>query len=170
MQKTFEKLHLQLIERLNLHLKTGKSPQTCIKILFDDLSSWEKATFAPLNVIFEIKSVPNDCLNTKNYINSFYFDELNTILRSSAHTTEQLKAFYQALRLRNNLLHRSKQATQQVKAQAWVCCFIYAGFLFLSTHYLELKLFSATTAISLFLFVAGQILIMRIGGRIKWRT
>lgn len=170
MQKTFEKLHLQLIERLNLLLRTGKSPQTCTKILFDDLSSWEKVTFAPLNMIFEIKNVPNNHDNTKNRPNLFYFDELNTILRSSAHISEQLKAFYQALRLHNNLMHRSKQATQQAKAQALVCCFIYVGFLFISTNYLGLKLFSAITATSLFLFVGGQILIIQIGGRIKWRT
>lgn len=170
MQKTFEKLHLQVIERLNLLLKTGKSPQTCTKILFDDLSSWEKATFAPLNMIFEIKIVPIDHFNTINHINLFYFNELSAILRSSSHVSEQLKAFYHALRLHFNLKQRSAMATQQVKAQALVCCFLYLGFLFLSTQYLGLNLNSITTALSLLLFISGQIIIFRIGGRIKWRT
>ncbi|MEQ1722634.1 MAG: hypothetical protein ABL930_05625 [Pseudobdellovibrio sp.] len=141
-----------------------------MKILFNDLSSWQKVTFAPLSMVFEIENVLNNHPSTLNSSNSIYFNELKIILRATSHISEQLKAFYDALKLHHNLRHKSKLATQQTRAQALVCVFIYAGFLYLSTNYLQLEVFSATVGVSLMLFTTGQFLIFRLGGPIKWKT
>jgi hypothetical protein len=169
-QKTFEKIHMQVIERLILLLKVGKSPQTSVKILFNDLTSWQKVTFAQLNHVFEIENVSNNHAITLNSSNLMFFNELKIILRATSHISEQLKAFYDALKLHHSLRHKSKLATQQTRAQALVCAFIYIGFLFLSTQYLQLEVFSVTVGVSLSLFLCGQLLIFRLGGSIKWKT
>jgi hypothetical protein len=169
-KKTFEKIHLQVVERLILLLKVGKSPQTSVKILFKDLTSWQKVTFAQLNLIFEIESGLNNHLRTLNNSHFIYFNELKIILRASSHISEQLKAFYDALKLQDNLRHKSKLATEQTRAQALVCMFIYIGFLYLSTNYLQLEVFSETVGLSLVLFTLGLLLIFRLGGPIKWKT
>jgi hypothetical protein len=166
-EKTFEKLHLNLLDRLILLLKAGKSAPTSSKIVFAELNRFEKVTFLKFSHMFEINNEQNMQMNV---IEQSYFEELSHILRSSSGVVEQLKSLREGLRLQKNLRHRSVQALQQTRAQALVCLFIYAVFVFLSLKYLDLELFSATTFISVLLFFAGEMLIFRLGGRIKWKT
>ena len=44
-QITFEKLHLQVIDRVILHLYASKSAQASMKCVFAELSSWEKTVY-----------------------------------------------------------------------------------------------------------------------------
>ncbi len=169
-QKTFEKLHLQLIERLILLLKSGKSPQTSVKNVFENLSSWEKVTFAGFNEIFKIGTGEVSEIFTSSANLQEYFTELAGILRSSSCVADQLIEFRRWLRLYNGLKRKSAQATQATKAQAIVSILIYVVLFFLSHNYLNLKLLTLPVFISLALFVTGQIFIFRLGRGIRWKT
>ena len=166
-EKTFEKLHLQIIDRMILHLYAGKSAQSSLKSVFEELSCWEKTTFAMLNDVFKINSVPID---RKTGNQNFYFDELALILKSSAHISEQLKSFRAGMATQRGLRHKSRQSVQQIRAQALVCGLLYAIIIVFSRAHLNLNLLSGTMAVSLALFSAGQVFIFAVGGKIKWKT
>lgn len=173
-EKSFEELHIYIIERIVLQIKAGKSAQVSTKNVFDDLTAWQKAIFSQLNKIFEasFEIAPqkrSEFLQTM-VSQTYYFQELKIILCSSGNVIEQLKSYQKALRLQNNLRHRSRQAIQQTKAQALVSFLIYISFVVLSHGYLNLELISLTMLVSFILFCTGQILIFRLGGKIKWKT
>lgn len=157
-EKTFAELHIQLIERIILLLKTGQSATTSTKNVFSDLTPWQKMVFIDFGGI------------TISESNSFYFQELKIILGSSGNVIEQLGAYQKALHLQNTLKLKSKLALQQTKAQAMVSLVIYAVFAILSKKYLNLQFASPIMLISVLLFCAGQLLIFKLGGKITWKT
>ena len=169
-QKTFERMHLHIIERLILLLKSGKSPQTSVKIVFENLSSWEKTTFCGISEIFEIGTRKVSEFSAFSEIQQQFFTELAGILRSTSNVAEHLATFRRGLRLYNGLKRRSEQAVQATKAQALVSLLIYLMLIFLSHSYLNLKLLTIPVFVSLALFVTGQIFIYRLGRGIRWKT
>ena len=169
-EKTFERMHLHLVERLILLLKSGKSPQTCVKNVFENLSSWEKVTFCGINEIFEIKSGDFSEIRGKNEFEQLYFHEMSSILRSTSSVSDQLIAFRRGLRLCDNLKRRAHQATQATKAQAVVAGVIYLTFFVVSVRYLQLEVFSLPVFVSLIMFCCGQVFIFKLGGTIRWKT
>lgn len=169
-EKTFEKMHLLIIERLILLLKSGKSAQTSSKILFDNLTSWQKATFNRINEVFYLNRPNFSERSTKHEFQQRYFHELDTILRSTDHVTEQLCAFRRALRTYNSLRHKSGQAVLPARGQAWVSFIIYGAIIFLSTSYLNFEIFSGSMLVSGTLFLVGQLVIFKVGGKIQWET
>lgn len=169
-EKTFEKLHLHIVDRLILLLKAGKSSQTSLKNVFDNLTTWQKATFIKIDEIFEVKKHQSYKKYPKQDFHSLYFRELEVIMSSPCKVIEQLKAFRAVLRLHSSLRHKSRQAIQQNKAQALMSFFIYIVLVILSKNYLNLELKSLTMLTSILLFCLGQIIIFKIGGNIHWKT
>ena len=91
-------------------------------------------------------------------------------MRESAKVIDQLISFRDGLKIQRNLRHRSRQVTQQIRAQAIVAIFIYLGIFLLSWHSFQLKSQPMLILLSFILFVIGEILIFWVGGRIKWKT
>ena len=169
-EKTFENLHLNVIERIILQLRAGKSAQTSLKNIFCDLTTWQKSLFFELNEICDLKTSEIYKKDKLFDFHSFYFEELKMILCSTGNVIEQLKSLQLGLRLQKELRHRSRQALQQTKAQAMVSFFIYSVFVAISITYLNLEVLSLTMLASLSLFGVGQFLIFKLGGTIKWKT
>jgi hypothetical protein len=166
-QNTFEKLHLQLIDRMILHLHAGKSASSSLKCVLAELSCWEKTTFAMLNEVFKINSVPTV---TKNGFNNFYFAEMALILKSPAHIADQLKCFRAGLATQRSLRHKSRQSAQQIRAQAAVCAALYVLIALFAHVYLNFNVRSAEMLVSILMFLAGETIIFAVGGRIRWKT
>lgn len=166
-KKTFEKLHLQLVDRVILHLHAGKSAQLSLKCVWEDLNGWEKRSFMSLEMIFKINSVPN---LQKSMFQKFFYDELALILKSSSQITEQMKSFRAGLATQQSLRHKSRQSVQQIRAQAMVCVVLYAAILLFAHHYLQLELMSVAVTVSFVMFLSGQLFIFAFGGQIKWKT
>lgn len=166
-EKTFEKLHLHLISQLILHLKVGKSASTSVKIVFTALNSFEKATFQRLQHHFSEKNLRSLELDE---FHADYFAELQLILSSSSQVSEQLKAFRDFLKLQKSLRHRSGQALQQARAQAYVCAVLYLVFVILSYYFFKLDLLSLTFAGSCLLFLCGELLVFRLGKGFRCKT
>ena len=169
-EKTFERMHLHIIERLILLLRSGKSAQTGTKNVFENLTSWQKVTFRGINEIFEIRNREVGEISAFSENQQQYFAELAHILRSTSNITDQLIAFRRGLRLYSGLKQRSRQAVQATKAQAIVSLVIYLMLIVLSKSYLNLKLLSFPVFASLAFFVTGQIIIYKLGGIIRWKT
>lgn len=167
-QKTFEKMHFNIIEMLILMMNSGKSSSTSVKTIFVELTSWEKRVFFGLHELLDTEKSHSGVFQSEKSI--FFFSELRSILRSSSNISEQLRSFREALRLQNSLRHRSRQILQQCRSQALVCVCIYVVFLAISARFLSLDIFSGVTGVSFLLFCAGMTLIFRLGGRIKWKT
>ena len=166
-QITFEKLHLQVIDRVILHLYASKSAQASMKCVFAELSSWEKTVFAMLNDVFKINSVP---ISSKNGFQNFYFAEMAQILKSSANISEQLKCLRAGLATQRNLRHKSRQSTQQIRAQAAVCALLYAVMTVFAWAFLNFNVLSTAMLVSFIMFLAGEWIIFAVGGRIRWKT
>lgn len=164
---TYVKCHLRALDHLILLLKSGKSAQIGIKIVFDSFSGWEKIVFAPLATVFELRDSEKTILFN---VNSFYFEEIKSILRSNHQISEQLQSFREGLRIRHTLRHRSRQVTQQIRAQALVAVFIFFIFLYISFKNFGLHKHLSVLFVSTALFFSGFLLIFKIGGRIRWKT
>ena len=90
--------------------------------------------FIELESVFEVKN--NE--NAENFIvNTFFFEEIKIILRSNHQVGVQIKNFRDGLKIRHNLRHKSRQVTQQIRAQAIVSIFIFALLLFTGLQYLN---------------------------------
>ncbi len=166
-QNTIEKLHLVLIQRLLMHISTGQSPKTSVHIIFNELSAFEKRSFASLNAIFELSNVN---LARKTSFETFFFEELAGILNSKSHIIEQLSKFRRLLSLQNNLRHRSRQVLIQNRAQAVMCALIYLFLFTISVIFLQLEAFSWVTLASLLLQLSGLFIIFNMGRKIQWVT
>ncbi|AGH96718.1 hypothetical protein [Pseudobdellovibrio exovorus] len=166
-QKTFEKLHFNIIERLILLFNSGKSSSTCVKIVWNEFNAREKRIFFQLQHLFEVKNEKN---GASEGFKQHFFTELKTILSSSTAITEQLHAFREVLRVQNQLQRRSRQILQHVRAQAVVASLIYLFFCMLSISFLNLKPLSSTFISSLALFLTGQLWIFNLGKAKKWKT
>ncbi len=164
---TYENCHLQILDQLILLLKSGKSAQTALKIVLSGFSAWEKLIFRNLQSIFEIERQELKPLCEKN---QFYFQEMQLMLRSSSHVIEQLRSFREGLRIQRSLRHRSRQVSQQIRAQAVASVAIYIGIFCLSSSFLDLKKSFSLVLASVILFLIGFGSIFLLGGRIKWKT
>lgn len=166
-KNTYVNCHLQILDQLILHLKSGKSAQTSLKFVLSSFTAWEKLIFRQLESIFEIKEFQQTNLI---FTDPIYFEEMQNLLRSNNNLIEQLKSFREALRIRHHLRHKSRQVTQQVRAQALISVFIYISLLFISFNYLNLRNSMDCFYISVILFCVGLTLIFTVGGKIKWKT
>lgn len=166
-QKTFEKLHFNIIERLILLLCAGKSSSTCVQLLWNELNSREKRIFIQLHHMFEVKNNKNI---VENSFNGLFFAELKTILSSSAGITEQLRSLRDILRVQNNLRQKSQQILHQTRAQALIAAAIYMFFGTISLKFLNLDIKNPAVAASAALFVSGQLIIFKLGGKMRWTT
>ncbi|MBC7743082.1 MAG: hypothetical protein H7061_12850 [Bdellovibrionaceae bacterium] len=164
---TYENCHLQVLDQMILLLKSGKSAQTALKIVLSGFSTWEKLVFRNLQTIFEIESFQLKPLIEKNH---YYFHEMQIILRSPSHVIEQLKSFREGLRIQRNLRHKSRQVTQQIRAQAFVSIGIYIAIFCLSRSFLNLSASISLIFVSLALFLGGLACIFIMGGKIRWKT
>ena len=164
---SFEKLHLSIIQRVLVQISRGQSAQASVKIVFNELSMFEKIVFADLQRVFSInKSKSAPTLSPHQY----FFDEMLEILNSKTQISVQLNELRQFLSLRTNLRHRSRQILLQTRAQAAVCALIYIFFWFLSCRFLNMKVVSFVSAGSLALFGAGIVIILKLGSSFKWKT
>lgn len=166
-QSTYENCHLRLLDHLILLLKSGKSAQVSTKIAFDCLSKWEKIVFGALESIFELQKQEN---SPTFDLNSFYFEEMKYILRSNHQIADQLHSFREGLRIRHNLRRKSRQVTQQIRAQALVSILIFITLLYVSLTQFNLLQHLDVLFLSLTLFILGFFLIFKLGGKIKWKT
>lgn len=169
-KKTFFQRQTDIVERIILHLRSGKSASESIKNVFFQLSDWEQQIFWPLNEFFQKEKTENQVLKIKIFENTGFFEQIYLISKSSHHLTEQFQSFREALKTQKNLRHRSRQCLQVVRAQAISSIAIYVILLLISMKYLNFEIFSAEFVISLSLFLSGQVLIFKLGGTIKWKT
>ncbi len=164
---SLEKLHLSLIQRLLLQISTGQSMQSALQNVWNELSTFEKRVFAPLQHVLNEEKV---FLNKKNHFEYFFFAELAQILISNSLISDQLKSFRRILYLQRNLRHKSRQSLYQARAQAVVCAFIYVFILIISVQFLKNELLTGLTALSFVMLVLGLYLTFKIGQQMRWRT
>lgn len=164
---SFEKLHLSIIQRVLVQISRGQSAQVSVKLVFNELTRFEKIVFADLQRVFNAnKSKTAPTLSQQQY----FFDEIDEILNSKTQISVQLNELRQFLSLRTNLRHRSRQILLQTRAQAMVCTLIYIFFWFLSCRFLSMNVFSTASVASLALFCVGLIIILKLGTGFKWKT
>lgn len=164
---SFEKLHLSIIQRVLVQISRGQSAQASVKLVFNELSTFEKIVFADLQRVFiNNKSKTAPTLSHHQY----FFDEMVEIVNSKTQISVQLNELRQFLSLRTNLRHRSRQILLQTRAQAVVCTLIYIFFWFLSCRFLSMNLYSSAAVASLALFALGLFIILKLGMGFRWKT
>lgn len=164
-KKTFEKQSFFILERLILLLQSGKSASASVKTVFFELKNIEKDVFEPLNRIFFI----NKDRKTQNSYD-FYFHELQIILNSPAHVAQKLISMRESLKILRNLRHRSRQSLHLARAQAFIAAILYVFFVVLSRISFNLSLLSPEFLFSITLFGFGQLILFKLGQKIKWKT
>ena len=166
MKNVFEKSKIQLLDALILQIRVGQSPQKALTEAVYSCSNLEKKIFDPMKYIFgaNFSSEQIQFIFVKNYIL-----ELRAILISSSRVVEQIQSFRDGLKIQFQFHHKSKQITQQIKAQAIVAAFIYLMIFLISYYNLGLSEYPMLMMVSGLMFIAGLILVFKLGGSIKWK-
>lgn len=166
-RKTFEKLHLSLIQQILIHISCGQSPKSGLQSALMQLNEFERTCVSTLFHIFDEKFVISTSLST---FEISYYEELARVLTAKSHVRAQLSRFRQLLNVKKNLRHRSGQILIQTRVQALICTVLYALMLSLSYFFLGLHILSVAVAASLVLLISGLYLILKGGAHIKWKT
>jgi hypothetical protein len=166
MQSVFEKSKIQLLDSLILQIRAGHSPQKALTEALYCSSNLEKKVFEPIKYVFASDfSVEQIQFSfTKNYI-----FELRAILLSSNRVVDQIQSLRDGLKIQNQFQHKTKQVTQQIKAQAIVAMMIYLLIFFISYSNLGLSEYPWLMLVSALMFVVGLICVFKLGGSIKWK-
>ena len=166
MQSVFEKSKIQLLDSLILQIRVGHSPQKALAEALYCSSKLEKKVFDPIKYIFstDFSDEQIQFQFTKHYIL-----ELRTILLSSSRVVDQIQSFRDGLKIQFQFRHKTKQVTQQIKAQAIVALMIYVLIFFISYSNLGLHEYPRLMMVSALMFMAGLILVFKLGGSIKWK-
>jgi predicted RNA binding protein with dsRBD fold (UPF0201 family) len=166
MKNVFENSKIQLLDALILQIRVGHSPQKALAESLYSCTHLEKNIFDPIKYVFsnDFSSEQIQFKFTKHYIL-----ELRTILVSSARVVEQIQSLRDGLKIQFQFQFKSKQITQQIKAQAIVAFVIYLMIFVISYQNLGLKEYPVLMALSTLMFVVGLILVFKLGGNIKWK-
>lgn len=165
-EKSFEKAHLRLIDELILQIKAGKSAQSALQNVFTDQNSWQKHTILQFQQHLDEKKMYLSSLNNFQHL---YLYELATILSLKTKMIDQLRSFRRFLSVRQRLIDKMRRVTRPIYVQTAILTFVYVGVLTFSQRHLGLKIISFTTGASVFLFILAQVLIFKIGKKIKWK-
>jgi len=166
MRNIFEKSKIQLLDSLVLQIRVGNSPQKSLTEALYCSSKLEKKIFDPIKYIF----TPNFSEDQIQFaFTKHYILELRTILISSARVVDQIQSFRDGLKIQFQFQHKSKQITQQIKAQAIVATIIYLMIFLISYYNLALNDYPKLMVVSATLFIVGLILVFKMGGSIKWK-
>ncbi len=166
MKNVFENSNIQLLDGLILQIRVGHSPQKAVSEALYSCSSLEKKIFDPMKYIFSTNFSADQIqfAFTKHYIL-----ELRTILISSSRVVEQIQSLRDGLKIQFQFRNKSNQITQQIKAQAIVAAFIYLMMFLISYYNLGLSEYPMLMMVSGSMFIAGLILVFKLGGNIKWK-
>ena len=166
-RKTFEKLHLSLIQQILIHISCGQSPKSGLQSALMQLNEFERTCVSTLFHVFDEKITINTSLSA---FEISYYEELARVLIAKSHVKLQLLRFRQLLNVKKNLRHKSGQILTQIRAQAVICVVLYIVMLSLSHLFLGLHLMSPSVFVSLVMLFLGVYLILKGGAHIKWKT
>lgn len=165
LKKTFMKAQIRVLDAISLNIKAGQSPIKSAKITFGTLTSIEKIIFEPLNHLQSELKVP---IYAQQKFSAQYFDEINFIFRSQTKVSDQIDQYKKGLRIQNNLRHKSRLSTLQVRSQAIVAVVIYILLMCFSLSELQLGDYPKVIAASTILMAIGVWVILLKGEKIKW--
>jgi hypothetical protein len=165
MKNVFEKSKIQLLDSIVLQMRVGCSQQKALGEALSCCTNLEKNVFAPLKFIFSANFSEQQIQikHTKHYIL-----ELRTILLSNSRILEQMQSFRDGLKIQHQFKCKTKQVSQQIKAQAMVAILIYLLLFFVSYSNLSLNQFPTLIICSAVVFLTGIFFVFKIGKRIKW--
>ncbi len=158
---------LTFLDSIILNLQMGQSLRSaCIKAS-EDFNGWKKTQFELLvkgifwgqkKEVFLSKSLKK------------LHDEIQKIENTKTKTLEQLKSYREQQKIEQNLRHRSRQITMNLKIQSIVMTILY----FLIGIFIFSNFETAHTKkilfLSLFFFSVGHFLVFLISKRFKWKT
>lgn len=166
MEIVFEKSKIHLLDSIVLQIRVGCSPQKAVIDAMNSCTELEKKVFEPLKYIFLANFTEQQIPFT---ITKHYILELRAILLSNSRIIEQLQSLRDGLKIQYQFQRKTKQVTQQIKAQAVVAVLIYILLLFVSYYNLSLNEFPRLLFFSAFMFLVGIFLVFKIGGKIQWK-
>jgi len=166
MEIVFEKSKIQLLDSIVLQMRVGSSPQKALVEALSSCTELEKKVFDPLKYIF-VTNFSEQQIQIK--LTKHYILELRAILLSNSRILEQMQSFRDGLKIQHQFKSKTKQVTQQIKAQAMVAVLIYALLFFVSYFNLSLSQFPMLILCSCVVFLTGIFFVFKIGERIKWK-
>ncbi len=166
MKIVFEKSKIQLLDSIVLQMRVGCSPQKAVGEALSCCTNLEKNVFDPLKYIF-IVNFSEQQIQIKHM--KHYIFELKAILLSNSRILEQLQSFRDGLKIQHQFKSKTKQVTQQIKAQAMVAILIYLLLFFVSYLNLSLIQFPALIISSVIVFLVGIFFVFKIGEKIRWK-
>ena len=167
-RKCFASLHLPFIDELLLKMRSGKSLREGLRELALQKNfqiSRDLTELSPLLVMQGQNSELHLLPEAQELLK-----ELMKWDRAQVKTIEKLKAYRFQIRQVEKFRQKSRQVTEQVKAQAIVCALLYVSLLIWTGIRSPSDLFSGAVIISMCLFLAGFCALIWIGRSFKWKT
>jgi uncharacterized membrane protein len=158
---------LFFLDNIILNVQSGIPMRSSLAKTSDDFTGWKKTQFKLL-VNSILLGQKNDHFQSKT-LKKFHREIVN-IENSKTKNFEQLKSYRQQLKIEQNLRHRSRQVTMNLKIQSLVMTILYflIGFFIFSNF--DTSNSKSVLLFSVFFFSLGQILVFFIGKSLKWKT
>lgn len=158
---------LFFLDNIILNVQSGIPMRSSLAKASDDFTGWKKTQFKLLVNSIHLGQ-KNDHFQSKT-LKKFHREIVN-IENSKTKNFEQLKSYRQQLKIEQNLRHRSRQVTMNLKIQSLVMTILYflIGFFIFSNF--DTSNSKSVLLFSVFFFSLGQILVFFIGKSLKWKT
>lgn len=158
---------IHFLDFLVLNLQSGMSLKSSLVLASNGFSGWRKTQFQILinHLHFQSKSPKFYSQILKN----FYF-ELQLIEKSQNKMIDQIKSYRRQLKLEQDLRHKSRQLTLNLKIQSMIMSIMYLGVLIFIFSTFDTSKTKNWILISLILFLIGIIFVFTIGKRMKWKV
>lgn len=167
-RKRFTSLRLPFIDELLLKMRSGKSLRESLRELCAQKNFERSRDLTELAPLLTMQGHKND-----EHLLPEAREMLQELLkwdRTQVKTAEKLKAYRFQVRQSERFRQKSRQVTEQVKAQAIVCSLLYLAMLVWTGFRSPSELASGVVLVSFGLFCAGILAMVAIGRSFKWKT
>ncbi|MFN7728852.1 MAG: hypothetical protein ACK5P7_06825 [Bdellovibrio sp.] len=167
-RKRFASLHLPFTDELLLKMRSGKSLREGLRELSHQKNFQVSRDLTELSPLLVMQGQ-----NSEMHLLPEAQELLKELLkwdRTQVKTIEKLKAYRFQIRQVEKFRQKSRQVTEQVKAQAILCAVLYLSLLIWTGIRSPSDLFSGAVMISIGLFFCGLCALVWVGRSFKWKT
>lgn len=170
-KKQFEEVLPLVINQTIIKMRIGNSFRSALKEAIATVQAPLSAKFEKIYDSLGLElSKQRELLFSNDRDVRRLFEVFKAIDGETHNQLQRILHFREMLLCERHFKSRVSRALSQVKAQATVLTFIYAGLLTLVIYRFGWRSNSQIIFISLLLFAIGQVLILKVGGHFRWKV
>ncbi|MCK6597213.1 MAG: type II secretion system F family protein [Bdellovibrionaceae bacterium] len=155
------------LDKVYLNLQSGMPLKASMAKASDEFNGWKKNQ---IKYIITSVFLGQENKQFQSKILQKFQKELSKIEKSKIKTLEQIKSLRECLKMEQNIRHRSRQVTMNLKIQSVVMTIMYFLIAIFISSQFEMKNSKLILFVSFLFFATGLVLTFLIGKGMKWKT